>query len=149
MGMIVNCVAYKGGERIGDIAIEDISEVLKQEGTFVWLGLHEPDEALLRRIQEEFGLHELAIEDAHTAHQRPKLEEYAGSLFVVLHTAQLWNEAIQFGETHLFAGKRFLISIRHGPSLPYRKVREHCECMPERLAKGSGFVLYALIDFVV
>ncbi|MDQ3195020.1 MAG: magnesium transporter, partial [Pseudomonadota bacterium] len=89
MGMVVNCIAYKNGARLGAVTIEDISEVLKQDGTFIWLGLHEPDEPLLNEIREEFGLHELAIEDAHNAHQRPKLEEYGDSLFVVLHTAQL------------------------------------------------------------
>jgi magnesium transporter len=147
--MIVNCVAYKNGTKLGDIAIQEIGEVLKQEGTFVWLGLHEPDEALLRSIQAEFCLHELAIEDAHKAHQRPKLEEYGDSLFVVLQTAQLWEDAIHFGETHVFVGRRFLVSVRHGPSLTYAKVRQRCESMPDRLAQGPGFALYAIMDFVV
>lgn len=147
--MIVNCVAYKNGKNSGNIAIDDISEALKQDGTFVWLGLHEPNEALLRKIQEEFGLHELAIEDAHAAHQRPKLEEYGDTLFVVLQTAQLWEGKVHFGETHIFVGRRFLVSVRHGPSLSYKPVRERCETMPDRLARGPGFALYAIMDFVV
>jgi len=149
MSRIVNCAAYKHGVRIADVDLDAIGEVLAQPDTFVWLGLHEPDETLLCRIQDQFGLHELAVEDAHRAHQRPKIEEYPNSLFVVLHTAWLDGEAIKVGETHLFVGKRFLVSVRHGPSSSYAAVRERAEQMPARLAKGPGFVLYALIDFVV
>ena len=81
-----------------------------------WIGLFEPDERLLREIQEEFGLHDLAIEDAHDAHQRPKLERYGNFLFVVLRTAHLVNESqhVEFGETHVFAGPRFVVSVWHG-----------------------------------
>lgn len=146
---VVNCIAYQGGQRLGVITIEDISEVLNQDGVFVWLGLHEPNEVLLRRIQEEFNLHELAVEDAHAAHQRPKLEEYGRSLFIVLKTIQMIEEAIYFGETHFFVGERFIVTIRHGPSLTYAKVRERCETVPQQLAEGPGFVLYAIMDFVV
>src|SRR5687767_7732417 len=102
MPMVVNCVAYRHGQRLGDISVDEISDVLAEEGTFVWVGLHEPDTALLRQIQTEFGLHELAVEDALSAHQRPKLEEYGESLFVVLQTAQWWEDAMHLGETHLF-----------------------------------------------
>jgi magnesium transporter len=87
--MIMKCVAYQNGVSIGDVTIEDISEVLKHEHTFVWLGLLEANKDLLTKIQEEFGLHDLAIEDACTAHQRPKIEEFGESLFMVLHTAHL------------------------------------------------------------
>ena len=146
---VVNCIAYQHGKSLGVITIEDISEVLKQDGVFVWVGLHEPDEPLLRKIQEEFCLHELAIEDAHVAHQRPKLEEYGESLFIVLKTAQLVDDTIAFGETHIFVGKRFIVTVRHGPSLSYTNVRQHCEMRPRRLTEGPGFVLYAIMDFVV
>ena len=149
MPMVVNCVVYKNGERVGDIPVEEISEVLKQEGTFVWVGLHEASAELLLKIQEEFGLHELAVEDARSAHQRPKLEEYGDSLFVVLQTAQWWEDGMHLGETHLFVGKRFLVSVRHGPSLTYAGVRERCEAHPRRLAMGPGYALYAVMDFVV
>jgi magnesium transporter len=149
MPMVVNCVAYRHGERIGDIPVEQISEVLAQEGTFVWVGLHEADATLLRTIQIEFGLHELAVEDALSAHQRPKLEEYGESLFVVLQTAQWWEESMHLGETHVFVGKRFLVSVRHGPSLTYSKVRERCESNPAKLAMGPGYALYAVMDFIV
>ena len=149
MPMVVNCVAYRHGERIGDIPVEQISDVLAQDGTFVWVGLHEADATLLRTIQMEFGLHELAVEDALSAHQRPKLEEYGDSLFVVLQTAQWWEDSMHLGETHVFVGKRFLVSVRHGPSLTYSKVRERCEANPARLAMGPGYALYAVMDFIV
>lgn len=149
MSMIVNCVAYRDGVRQGDIPVDDISEVVRDPATFLWVGLHEPDEALLRKIQREFDLHELAVEDAHRAHQRPKIEEYPGSLFVVLHTAWLANEQIHVGETHLFVGKQFLVSVRHGPSSSYAGVRERLENKPNRLKKGPPFALYGIMDFIV
>jgi magnesium transporter len=112
MTSIVNSVVYRDGKRIGDIAINDIGEAIQQAGTFVWLGMHEPDDSQLLRIQQEFGLHELAIEDAHHAHQRPKIEAYSNSLFIVLKTAQLEAGHVVYGETHLFVGKNFLVSAR-------------------------------------
>jgi len=105
--MVMKCVAYQNGVSIGDVTIEDISDVLKREHTFVWLGLHEANAALLAKIQEEFGLHDLAIEDACAAHQRPKIEEYGESLFMVLHTAHLAEDQVEFGETHIFLGTAF------------------------------------------
>jgi len=150
MESVVNCVAYdSGGKRIRDITVEEISDVLELDDTFVWIGLHEPSEELLRKIQEEFLLHDLAVEDAHSAHQRPKLEVYGDSLFIVLKTAQFLNGALHFGETHLFLGRRYLVSVRHGASLSYSLVRKRCEDHPEFLAMGPGAALYALMDFVV
>ena len=148
---IVNCAAYAGGRRVADVRIEDISEVLKHADRFLWIGLHEPEEALLRKVQQEFGLHDLAIEDAHRAHQRPKLEIYGDSLFIVLRTVQLNREdrRIDFGETHFFVGPRYIVSVRHGPSLSYVDVRSRCESTPHLLDKGPGFVLHALMDFIV
>jgi magnesium transporter len=147
--MFVNYAAYRNGQRVGDIAINQISDLLKEPDTFVWLALVEPDWADLAKIQEEFNLHDLAIEDARSAHQRPKLEEYSESLFLALHTLALSEGSVQFGETHLFVGRRFLISIRHGTTAGYGRVRDRCESMPHLLAKGPGFALYALLDFVV
>ncbi len=149
MKEVVNCSAYRFGQRLGEIDIDDIAEVIRQEGTFLWLGLHDPNDALMIKIQEEFGLHELAVEDAQSAHQRPKLEEYGDALFIVLQTTQCWDNQIEFGETHIFVGINYLISIRHGASRSYASVRARCEDTPERLAKGPGFALYAIMDFVV
>jgi magnesium transporter len=151
MSGVVNCAAYTGGRRVADIEVKDIGEVLKQTDRFIWIGLHEPKEDLLRQVQQQFGLHDLAIEDAHRAHQRPKLERYGESLFVVLRTAQMNREPgrIDFGETHIFVGARYVVSVRHGSSLSYAEVRARCETTPQLLCKGPGFVLYALMDFIV
>jgi magnesium transporter len=101
-------------------------------------------------VQDEFDLHDLAIEDAHSAHQRPKIEVYGDSIFVVLRTAQMnADRHIDFGETHFFVGVNFIVSIRHGSSVTYTEVRKRCESMPELLGKGQGFVLYAVMDFIV
>lgn len=147
--MIMKCVAYENGISIGDITLEAISDVLQREHTFVWLGLREANKELLLKIQEEFGLHDLAIEDACTAHQRPKLEEYGDSLFMVLNTAHLGEQQVEFGETHLFLGPRFLVTVRHGASRSLGTVRERCQTMPHQLSKGPGFALYSIMDFVV
>ena len=150
MSGVVSCVAYTAeGHKVGTVEVDDISEVLKVPDHFIWIGLHEPSEELVRRIQAEFGLHDLAVEDALRAHQRPKIEEYGHSLFVVLRTVQLEGDAIAFGETHIFLGPQFVLSLRHGASLPYTEVRTRCEASPQLLRKGPGFVLYALMDFVV
>jgi magnesium transporter len=148
---VVACAAYARGCRVANVALQDISEVLKQEDRFVWIGLYEPEEPLLKQVQAEFGLHDLAIEDAHLAHQRPKLERYGDSLFIVLRTAQPDRELrrIAFGETHLFVGARYVVSVRHGASLSYADVRARCEAQPQLLAKGPSFVLHAIMDFVV
>jgi magnesium transporter len=147
--MIVNCIAYRAGKSLGDISIDAISDVLKEPDTLVWLGVHEPDTPLLRKVQEEFSLHDLAIEDAQHAHQRPKLEAYGDTLFIVVETAQTQNDKVSFGETHLFVGRNFIITIRHGSSVSYATVRQKCETIPHRLAIGPGFALYSIIDFVV
>lgn len=147
---LVNCVAYSfAGERVGSITIEEISEALKEPDKFVWVGLLEPDEPLLEKLQEEFGLHDLAIEDAHAAHQRPKVEAYGNSLFVVAQTAHVINGRIEFGETHVFLGRNFIVVVRHGASLSYAPARRACEQDPEMLAMGPSFCLYSVLDFIV
>ena len=146
--MIVNVSAYENGKRLGDITIDEISEVIAKEHTFVWVGLYEPDEAMLSKMQEEFGLHELAVEDARNAHQRPKIETYGQSMFIVLKTANLHDKQVAYGETHLFVGSNFLVSVRHGDTPGYSVVRERCEQTASLLAKGPGFALYAILDFV-
>ncbi len=148
---IVNCVAYSEGRRAANIEISKISETLRHNDRFVWVGLHEPDEELLKQVQEEFGLHDLAIEDAHNAHQRPKLEVYGDTIFIVLRTAQMnyKNHHTDFGETHFFLGQNFIVNIRHGSSISYRDVRMRCESTPELLSKGPAFALYAVMDSIV
>jgi magnesium transporter len=148
--MVVNCVAYRNnGTRVGDISIDAIDEILKEPDTFVWVGLHEPDEALLLKLQEEFDLHDLAVEDAQQAHQRTKVETYGDSLFIVVQTAQLADGHIAFGETHIFLGRRYLITVRHGASLSYTPARHLCEKTPELMAHGPSYGLYGVLDFIV
>ncbi|MBW8368947.1 MAG: magnesium and cobalt transport protein CorA [Arenimonas sp.] len=147
---VINCAAYtRDGKRL-DIALDQVSDVLAvDDGTWVWVGLHEPDEALLDQLQEEFDLHDLAVEDAHHAHQRPKIEAYGNSLFIAVHTAQAVQGQVAFGETHVFMGPRYLLTVRHGASLTYAPVRARCEREPEQLAMGPSFGLYAVLDFIV
>ncbi|MDS4027786.1 MAG: magnesium and cobalt transport protein CorA [Candidatus Contendobacter sp.] len=147
--MLVNCTTYADGRKLPNTALEDVPMLRDRPDVFVWLGLREPDEDLMARVQDLFGLHELAAEDAHHAHQRPKVELYGDCLFVALKTAQMNAGKVDFGETHLFVGPRYLVTVRHGASLPYAAVRARCESNPRLLRKGPGFVLYAILDFVV
>jgi magnesium transporter len=148
--MLVNCIAYgKDGRKLREITLDEISDFLKDPDTFVWVGLHEPDEVLLEKLQEEFDLHDLAIEDAHNAHQRPKVELYDDSLFIALHTAQVVAGKIEFGETHLFVGRNYLVTVRHGASLSYAPARKSCEQNRELLSLGPSYALYAVLDFIV
>ncbi|TAN07188.1 MAG: magnesium/cobalt transporter CorA [Rhodanobacteraceae bacterium] len=148
--MVANCAAYGAdGRKLRDITLDEISDFLALPAGFVWVGLVEPDEPLLEKLQGEFGLHELAIEDAHTAHQRPKIESYGDSLFIVAQTAQMTDGNIGFGETHIFLGKRYLLSVRHGASQTYAPARRNCEQAPEHLALGPSYALYSILDFIV
>ena len=147
---VANCAAYGAdGKKIRDITLDEISDFLATDQGFVWVGLVEPDEPLLEKLQEEFGLHELAVEDAHNAHQRPKIESYGNSLFVVAQTAQMTEGSIAFGETHIFVGRHYLLSVRHGASQSYAPARRACEQAPEHLALGPSFALYSILDLIV
>jgi magnesium transporter len=147
---VINCAVYvRGGER-RDISLDAISDVLgHDDGSFVWIGLYEPGEDILDKLQEEFDLHDLAVEDAHHAHQRPKIEAYGNSLFIACQTAQVVDEHIRYGETHAFLGPRYLVTVRHGASLSYAPVRERVQRDAELLALGPSFGLYAVLDFIV
>ncbi|MFC4727871.1 magnesium/cobalt transporter CorA [Coralloluteibacterium thermophilus] len=147
---VVTCAVYDRDGRRRDIPVASISDALaSDDGSFVWLGLYEPGADLLASLQEEFGLHELAVEDAHKAHQRPKIEAYGDSLFVAVHTVQRIDDAVRFGETQLFVGRRFLVTVRHGASLSYAPVRARCEREPRLLGLGPAYAAYAVLDFIV
>jgi magnesium transporter len=145
---VINCVAYEAGRRRSDVDLADACPADSQ-GDFLWVGLHEPSEELLRTVQKRFALHDLAVEDAFNAHQRPKLEIYGDSIFVALRTAQLVDRKVQFGETHIFAGRGYVVTVRHGSTTAYREVRARCEGVPKMLEKGESFVVYSIIDFIV
>jgi magnesium transporter len=147
---IIDCAGYENGQRAKDLDVERVQEWIQAvPGRFVWIGLHEPGQTLLRQIQRQFGLHDLAVEDALHAHQRPKLEYFGDSLFLVVHTAHWQNGETVFGETHIFAGRGYVVAVRHGASASYRELRSRCENNPGMLAKGSDFVLYSLLDFII
>jgi magnesium transporter len=146
---VVAAAAYLGGKKVAEVPVEKAGEWSRRPGHVVWIGLHEPSLVILRQLQAEFGLHELAIEDALKAHQRPKVEQYGNALFIVVRTAQMLDGQIAFGETHLFVGNGYVVSVRHGPSTTYTPVRERCEAMPEALSAGEDFILYAILDFIV
>jgi magnesium transporter len=149
MGRVVAAYAYRCGRRIAEIQLGESASWAREKGDFVWIGFHEPTEQDLRILQAQFGLHELAIEDALTAHQLPKLEVYGHSLFVVLRTAQLDHGKVVFGETCVFVGEDYIISVRQGASQSYAPVRQRCEASPKLLTRGVDYVLHALLDYVV
>lgn len=149
---VVNSAAYHNGVRVSDIPIADLGDAWNHSDRFIWVGLYEPSEQVLSYIQQAFGLHDLAIEDAHNAHQRPKLEVYDDSMFIVMRTAKLsfgGEHRIEFGETHMFLGPRYVITVRHGSLQSHEGVRARCESTPNLLAKGEGFVAHAVMDFIV
>ncbi len=149
---VINSCAYHNGVRVADIPIADLGDAWSHSDRFIWVGLYEPSEQVLSHIQHAFGLHDLAIEDAHNAHQRPKLEVYDDSMFVVIRTARLSDggeHRIEFGETHVFFGPRYIITVRHGSLKSHVGLRGRCEATPNLLAKGEAFVLHALMDFIV
>ena len=147
--MLINCVAYQNGIKLADLPIDDISDYLQRPECFIWVALFEADTAELEKMQEEFGLHDLVVEDAQHGHQRPKIEEYDESLFVVMHMLDAVDSSIEIGEVHVFVGRNFILSIRNRSKHNFCAVRERCEREPELLRLGSGFVLYALMDAVV
>ena len=150
MQEVVNSIAYVDGRRT-NIDLDLVGGEQKSPDRFVWVGLHEPSSETLKKYQKQFRLHDLAIEDAHNAHQRPKIETYGDILFIVLRTAQMNSvlHKIDFGETHFFVGNHFLITVRHGSSIAYTDVRSRCESTPHLLRKGQGFALYAVMDAIV
>ncbi len=147
--MLVNCVAYTQGQKVADIPISEIRGYLADPRCFVWVALKDPDASELERLQEEFGLHELAVEAASHGHQRPKIEEYGSSIFVILHMIQVQDHDLLTGEVAIFAGPQYIVSVRRNTSQGFTEVRRRCEDEPELLQHGPAYVLYALMDTVV
>src|SRR3954469_4563966 len=152
--MLVSCVAYQEGRKLADIPVADISEYLHRPNCFVWVALFEPTEAELDEMAQEFGLHELAVEDARKGHQRPKIEEYGNSLFAVLHPAEMvkgedGSDELSIGEIDIFVGPNYVVTVRHRTQIGFAAVRARPEREPELLSHGAGFVFYTLLDNVV
>jgi magnesium transporter len=148
--MLINCVAYKQGHKLADITVEAISDYVEQPDCFVWVALRDATEAELAEMKHEFGLHELAVEDARHGHQRPKIEEYGDTLFAAMHLPEPEPDgSFQVGELAIFVGRNFVLSVRNRSHRSLLNVRERAQRQPELLAHGAGFVFYALMDAVV
>jgi magnesium transporter len=150
--VIVDCAIYKEGERrVGDASLEQAYRASRDGEAFVWIGLHEPSAEEFDSIKREFDLHELAVEDAINAHQRPKVEVYGNTVFVVLKTARYVDpeEVVELGEILIFIGEGFIITVRHGEASSLHDVRLELEKEHERLRCGPGSVLHAILDRVV
>ena len=148
MGRVVAAAVYSAGKKVTNITLDEGAEWAAKPGHFVWIGLEEPNAQELANLQKQFNLHELAIEDALEKHSRPKLETFGDALFIVTYSPIRENGKIQFIETHIFAGKGYIITSRHGHLKSYGLVRARCEARPLLLEHGEDFVLYALLDFV-
>lgn len=156
---VVDCAVYVDGRRLeGTFTHEQaMVEARSRTNGFVWIGLHEPDQRQINGVAETFGLHELAVEDAVLAHQRPKLERYDDTLFMVLKTVRYVadrtrttnNEIVETGELMVFLGQDFVITVRHGKQAGLAEVRGELESTPERLALGPAAVVHGIADHVV
>ncbi|HEX7116802.1 MAG TPA: magnesium/cobalt transporter CorA [Steroidobacter sp.] len=148
--MLVNCVVYQEGRVLAEIPPSEISAYVSRPECFVWVALRDATDAELKQMQEEFGLHELAVEDARHGHQRPKMEEYGDSLFVVLHTLEPnGGGELTPGELHIFVGRNYVLSVRNRSERGFQDVRRRSEREPALLRHGASYVLYALMDAVV
>ncbi|CAN1573571.1 CorA Mg2+ and Co2+ transporters [Burkholderiaceae bacterium] len=147
--MLINCVVYRDGNKLADIDIADISEWIAQPGCFIWVALRDASLDELNQMKEEFSLHPLAIEDAAKGHQRPKIEEYGDTVFIVMQLLEQRADTLHVGEVAIFAGRNFVLSVRRDSDQNFLEVRVRCEQEPELLKLGAGFVSYALMDAVV
>jgi magnesium transporter len=150
--VIVDCAVYEAGRRLnGALPVHEAMEACRKPGAFTWIGLYEPTEEEFESIRSEFDLHELAVEDAIHAHQRPKLEVYGEMVFIVLKTARYVDpeEVVRLAEILIFLGEDYVITVRHGETSELKDVRQRLEREPELLAHGPGAVLHAIVDKVV
>jgi magnesium transporter len=147
--MLVNCAAYQDGKKVADISRDEISDYLRKPGTFVWVAIKDPDRAELEQMRKEFGLHALAVEDAEHGHQRPKIDEYGETVFMVVKVPELRGAELEMAEVNIFAGPNFVLSVRERTEHGFAEVRKRAEAEPHLLRHGAGFVFYALVDNVV
>ena len=155
--MIVDCAHYKNGARQHEeqLTLEQAGELCRaasrDDGEFIWIGLRDPELGTLEQLKELFGLHELAVEDAERMHERPKIEDYDESWFIVLRTAHYHEdeETVHFGEIHVFVGPGYVITVRHGPGSELGSARERLEARPDLLKMGAAAAVWSIIDKVV
>ncbi len=148
--MLINCVAYVHGSKLADIPVAAIAEHLRSADCFVWVALKDASDDELREMQRQFQLHDLAVEDAHDGHQRPKIEEYGDTVFAVMHLLEYTpTDELMVGEVSVFVGANFVLSVRNRSTHGFLGVRERAEREPQMLRHGASFVFYALMDAVV
>ena len=150
--MIVQRAIYRGGERVADVPdVAAMAEVCRDGGGIAWIGLNRPTAEEFAEVTCEFELHELAVEDAIKAHQRPKLERYGDTLFIVLRAAHYLDETetVEFGEVAIFVGPQFVITVRHSDAPELGSVRRRLEARPDLLRLGTMAIMYAIVDHVV
>jgi magnesium transporter len=147
--VLINCAAYRDGQRLADIPVSEIRSHLREPDGFVWVAVKDPAPEELTQLQQEFDLHPLAVEDARHGHQRPKVEEYGSSLFLVMHMVEPGEDGLQIAEVAIFAGPQYIVSVRTNAQVGFADVRTRCEHEPDLLKHGPGYVLYALMDAVV
>jgi magnesium transporter len=141
---------YRDGEPVGDVTLGTKPETWPPpKNEFVWIGLFEPSEEELQMVANCFGLHPLAIEDAQARGQLPKAEQYGDQLFLVLRTAHLEDGGIAYGQTAIFLGAGFIVTVRQGSARAHDDLRAHLEASPQALAHGPDYVLHSIMDFIV
>lgn len=147
--MLVNSVAYRDGRKIADVRPEEIRSYFERNDCVLWVAVRDPEPHELERLEQDFDLHPLAIEDARHGHQRPKFEEYGDSLFFVLHMIEHDDEDLRVGEVNIFVTRDYVLSVRNRSERNFQDVRSRCEREPELMRHGTGYILYALMDAVV
>jgi magnesium transporter len=150
--VIVDRAIYRRGERVATpVSLGELHAACQNGAGIAWLGMYRPSAAEFDEVARLFDLHPLAVEDAVKAHQRPKLERYGDALFLVLRPARYVEatETVEFGEVHVFAGPRFVITVRHGEAPDLALVRQKLESRPDLLGRGTGAIVHAIVDQVV
>ena len=144
---------YRDGRLLSDVDLAAPLPALDRKTDFLWIGLHEPDDAVIKNVQQKLGLHELAVEDALDPRHLPKMEIYGDHLFVVARTVRLEGEAgrrrVAYGNTAIFLGRNFIVTVRHGSDRGHRNLRAQLEASPWLLKHGPDYVLHAILDFIV
>lgn len=145
---IIDCQLFRNNQ-FQAIPFDDISDHVGRPDRFVWVELNSPDSPTITRLGEELGLHALALEDAISTHQRPKLEEYEGHVFIATRTVQMWESRLEFGETHLFVGSNYVVAIRHDNGRGYHRVGERLRRRPAGISPAPPYALYLVLDLIV
>jgi len=147
--MLISCVAYENGHRLGDIPIAEIRSARGRPGCFVWVAIKDPEPGEIEALQSEFDLHDLAVEDAQRGHQRPKLDEYGSQLFAVVQTIEQQGDSLHAGEAAIFVGQDYILTVRRSTRLGFADVRTRTELEPDLLRHGPAYVFYVLLDTIV